>query len=205
MANQRGRPMTARPRILQTACELFLKHGLDVSLDAIAAEAGSSRPTLYSHFPGGKDALLLESFSYLNTKMQPPLRQLLQDKQHDLPALLLGFARVVQAHFYSAENIRFQRLLIQVLVQKPELYAVIEQRPTGQVLTVLVEILSTQHARGVLTLTDPEVQARLFLGSVMGYPLPSALISQQALDPAQLEPLANSAVTTFLSAWHYHS
>ena len=44
MGNQRGRPMKARPRILQTARELFLSHGLDVSLDTIAAEAGTTRP-----------------------------------------------------------------------------------------------------------------------------------------------------------------
>lgn len=72
MVNQRGRPMKARPRILQTARELFLQHGLDVSLDTIAAEAGTTRPTLYSHFPGGKDALLLETFAFLNDTMQPP-------------------------------------------------------------------------------------------------------------------------------------
>lgn len=52
MVNQRGRPTKSRPRILQTACELFLKHGIDVSLDTIASEAGTTRPTLYSHFPG---------------------------------------------------------------------------------------------------------------------------------------------------------
>ena len=120
MVNQRGRPMKARPRILQTARELFLQHGLDVSLDTIAAEAGTTRPTLYSHFPGGKDALLLETFAFLNDTMQPPLRQLLQERQQDFPALLHGFANVVQQHFYAPENIHFQRLLIQVLVQKPE-------------------------------------------------------------------------------------
>ena len=96
MGNQRGRPMKARPRILQTARALFVQHGLDVSLDTIAAEAGTTRPTLYSHFPGGKDALLLETFAFLNDAMQPPLQQLLQDSQQDLPALLRGFARVVQ-------------------------------------------------------------------------------------------------------------
>lgn len=75
MGNQRGRPMKARPRILQTARALFLQHGLDVSLDTIAAEAGTTRPTLYSHFPGGKDALLLETFAFLNDAMQPPLQR----------------------------------------------------------------------------------------------------------------------------------
>lgn len=203
MANQRGRPMKARPRILQTARELFLQHGLDVSLDTIAAEAGTSRPTLYSHFPGGKDALLLETFEFLNDKMQPPLRQLLQESQQDLPALLRGFAKVVQQHFYTPENIHFQRLLIQVLVQKPELYLTLEQRPSGRVLRALSEILTQKRDQGLLNISDPNLQATAFLGAIMGYLLPGALIAQKAVEPEKLDQLAECAINVFLSAWEY--
>ncbi|MBA7933874.1 TetR/AcrR family transcriptional regulator [Klebsiella sp. RHBSTW-00215] len=203
MANQRGRPMKARPRILQTARELFLQHGLDVSLDTIAAEAGTSRPTLYSHFPGGKDALLLETFEFLNDKMQPPLRQLLQESQQDLPALLRGFAKVVQQHFYTPENIHFQRLLIQVLVQKPELYLTLEQRPSGRVLQALSEILTQKRDQGLLNISDPNLQATAFLGAIMGYLLPGALIAQKAVEPEKLDQLAECAINVFLSAWEY--
>ncbi|WEJ91276.1 MAG: TetR/AcrR family transcriptional regulator [Klebsiella huaxiensis] len=203
MANQRGRPMKARPRILQTARELFLQHGLDVSLDTIAAEAGTSRPTLYSHFPGGKDALLLETFEFLNDKMQPPLRQLLQESQQDLPALLRGFAKVVQQHFYTPENIHFQRLLIQVLVQKPELYLTLEQRPSGRVLQALSEILTQKRDQGLLNISDPNLQATAFLGAIMGYLLPGALIAQKAVEPEKLDQLAECAISVFLSAWEY--
>ncbi|AEG98721.1 TPA: TetR/AcrR family transcriptional regulator [Klebsiella aerogenes] len=203
MVNQRGRPMKARPRILQTARELFLQHGLDVSLDTIAAEAGATRPTLYSHFPGGKDALLLETFAFLNDTMQPPLRQLLQERQQDFPALLHGFANVVQQHFYAPENIHFQRLLIQVLVQKPELYVTLEQRPSGRVLQALSEILAQKRDEGLLTINDPELQATAFLGAIMGYPLPGALIAQKAIDPKRLEQLADCAIEGFLKAWGY--
>ncbi|CAM3300530.1 HTH-type transcriptional regulator SrpR [Klebsiella spallanzanii] len=205
MANQRGRPMKARPRILQTARKLFLQHGLDVSLDTIAAEAGTTRPTLYSHFPGGKDALLLETFEYLNDKMQPPLRQLLQESQQDLPALLRGFASVVQQHFYAPENIHFQRLLIQVLVQKPELYVTLEQRPSGRVLQALSEILAQKQAEGLLTISDPELQATAFLGAIMGYLLPGALIAQKTVAPEKLDQLAECAIAVFLTAWGYKS
>lgn len=203
MANQRGRPMKARPRILQTARELFLQHGLDVSLDTIAAEAGTSRPTLYSHFPGGKDALLLETFEFLNDKMQPPLRQLLQESQQDLPALLRGFAKVVQQHFYTPENIHFQRLLIQVLVQKPDLYLTLEQRPSGRVLQALSEILTQKRDQGLLNMSDPNLQATAFLGAVMGYLLPGALIAQKAVESEKLDQLAECAISVFLSAWKY--
>lgn len=102
-----------------------------MSLDTIAAEAGTSRPTLYSHFPGGKDALLLETFAFLNDTMQPPLRQLLQERQQDFPALLRGFAKVVQAHFYAPENIHFQRLLIRCWCKSPNSTSRSNSAPQG--------------------------------------------------------------------------
>lgn len=135
--------------------------------------------------------------------MQPPLQQLLQDSQQDLPALLRGFAKVVQQHFYAPENIHFQRLLIQVLVQKPELYVTLEQRPSGRVLQALSDILAKKRDQGQLTLSDPQLQATAFLGAIMGYPLPGALIAQNALAAETLEPLAECAISVFLTAWGY--
>lgn len=119
MGNQRGRPMKARPRILQTARALFLQHGLDVSLDTIAAEAGTTRPTLYSHFPGGKDALLLETFAFLNDAMQPPLQQLLQDSQQDLPALLRGLRKWCNNTFMRRRIFTFNACLSRCWCRSP--------------------------------------------------------------------------------------
>ncbi|KNE87313.1 hypothetical protein PSTG_19305, partial [Puccinia striiformis f. sp. tritici PST-78] len=73
---QPGRPMKAKPRILAAASELFLTQGLDISLDVIATEAGTTRQTLYNHFPG-KDALVLETFNYMKDMMQPPINAIL--------------------------------------------------------------------------------------------------------------------------------
>jgi hypothetical protein len=112
----------------------------------------------------------------------------------------LAFAKVVQQHFYAPENIHFQRLLIQVLVQKPELYITLEQRPSGRVLQALSDILAQKQDEGLLTLSDPQLQATAFLGAIMGYPLPGALIAQNALAQKRLQ-LAECAISVFLTAW----
>jgi len=53
----RGRP---RDRIVDTACDLFRKHGLrGIGVDAIAEAAGTNKMTLYRHF-GSKDVLIVE-------------------------------------------------------------------------------------------------------------------------------------------------
>ncbi|MDW5498316.1 TetR/AcrR family transcriptional regulator [Pseudomonas lundensis] len=199
---QPGRPMKAKPRILATASELFLTQGLDISLDVIATEAGTTRQTLYNHFPG-KDALVLETFGYMKEMMQPPLNAILAENTQDLPALLMRFAAVVQDHFFQSKNIHFQRLLIQLLQQRPELYATLQQQESGRVLQGLVTLLQQAQQRQQLLLGNVELQAQVFLGAVMGYSLPAALLSDELPDKAHLQRLATATVAIFLRAWSY--
>ncbi|WP_313082675.1 TetR/AcrR family transcriptional regulator [Atlantibacter sp.] len=203
MNKPQGRPMKARPRILEAARDLFLKHGMDVSLHTIAEKANTTRPTLYSHFPGGKDQLLVETFSLLNDRLQPTLQQLLKEKKNELPALLLGIARMLQDYFFSAENIHFQRLLIQVLVQRPEIFSSLANRSTGRIRDTLAHVLGEHHAKKEIELDDPHLQSTAFLGAIMGYALPAALIDEAPVDPVWLDKLAQSSVETFLKAWRY--
>ena len=54
---------SARERIVDTAYQLFSRHGIRaVGVDTIAAEAGVAKMTLYRHFPS-KDDLVLEFLS----------------------------------------------------------------------------------------------------------------------------------------------
>lgn len=199
---QPGRPMKAKPRILATASELFLTQGLDISLDLIATEAGTTRQTLYNHFPG-KDVLVLETFSYMKEMMQPPLNTLLAGDTQDLSPVLTRFAAVVQDHFFQSKNIQFQRLLIQLLQQRPELYATLQRQESGLVLQGLVTLLRQAEQRGQLRLGDVGLQAQAFLGAVMGYLLPAALLSDELPDKTHLQQLATVTVAIFLRAWGY--
>lgn len=203
MNKSAGRPAKARPRILEAARDLFLDQGLDVSLQAIAEKANTTRPTLYSHFPGGKDQLLVETFGLINDRLHPPLQQLLNDKRHDLPALLLGVARMMQDYFFSPTNIHFHRLLIQVLVQRPEIFSVLSLRPAGRIRDTLAQVLSTFSDDGIIQLGDPVLQSTAFLGAIMGYPLPGVIIGQTTADKDMLNALAQAAVDIFLKAWRY--
>ena len=67
-----GTPAVASPRgkarqahLLAVACEHFLAHGYDgASMDAIVAEAGGSKATLYRHF-GSKQVLFVSCVGHL--------------------------------------------------------------------------------------------------------------------------------------------
>jgi len=200
---QPGRPMTVRPRILETASEMFLEQGLDISLDAIASEAGTTRQTLYNHFPS-KDALVLETFKDLIEKMQPPLNAIMAGDTQDLSSVLMRFASVVQDHFFQLRNIHFQRLLIQLLQQRPELYETLRSRNAGQVLSTMTSLLKQAKARGQISdCEDEELQGAAFLGAIMGYPLPAAWVADRVWSPERLHQLAAISTAAFLRAWGY--
>ena len=199
---QPGRPMKAKPRILAAASELFLTQGLDISLDVIATEAGTTRQTLYNHFPG-KDALVLETFNYMKDMMHPPINAILAGDTQDLHLVLMRFATVVQEHFFQTKNIHFHRLLIQLLQQRPELYATLQQRDSGRVLQGLVTLLQQAQQRGAIEVKNVELQAKAFLGAVMGYPLPAALLTDDIPNKAHLHVLATTTIDLFLRAWGY--
>ena len=64
----RSKPMATRDRILETVDRLFYRRGLQaVGVDAIVAELGISKKTLYRHFPS-KDDLIV---AYLKGRFRP--------------------------------------------------------------------------------------------------------------------------------------
>src|SRR5438132_1567068 len=65
------KPLPARPaeRILAAADKLFYSHGIRaIGVDAVAAEAGVSKRTLYNHYPS-KDELIA---AYLTARLRHP-------------------------------------------------------------------------------------------------------------------------------------
>ena len=109
-----GRPkdMNKRASILDAAKKMFTQHGFDgVSMDQIAAEAGVSKLTVYSHF-GDKDALFFEAVRAKCEELLPPelfMADLLQDP---LRAQLTGIARAFFALITSDEALSMHRMML---------------------------------------------------------------------------------------------
>ncbi len=197
-----GRPSRIRPTILAAARALFLEHGLEVRLEAIAAKAGTNRQTLYNHFPT-KTALLIEVFDHLKTEMEVPFVEQHELKNKRLDQLLLEIGQAVQNHFYNIDVIRLQRLLIIALVEMKEILPKIQQRTQGNIKRSLTDILATAHNAGIVKIDQPEEATKAFLGAVMGYAYPATLISGNIPTPQELQQLNEEVCRTFLKAWQY--
>uniref|UniRef100_UPI002FD8FA69 TetR/AcrR family transcriptional regulator n=2 Tax=Moraxellaceae TaxID=468 RepID=UPI002FD8FA69 len=173
LKKSRGRPSKARPNIILAAREQFLEHGLDVSLDKIAIKAGTTRQTLYNHFPT-KTALLIEIFENFKAEMETPF-----DEKNNLneimmlEQLLIQIGQTVQNHFYNTNVIRLQRLIIIALVEMPEILEQVQQRTYGSIKKSMINILETANNAGIIKISNSEAAAKAFLGAVMGYAYPA--------------------------------
>ncbi len=197
-----GRPSRIRPTIIAAARELFLEHGLEVRLEAVATKAATNRQTLYNHFPT-KTALLIEVFDHLKAEMEAPFIEQHELKNKRLDQLLLEIGQSVQNHFYHIDVIRLQRLLIIALVEMKEILPKIQQRTQGNIKRSLTDILATAHNAGIVKIDQPEEATKAFLGAVMGYTYPATLISGNIPTPEELKQLNEEVCRTFLKAWQY--
>ncbi len=197
-----GRPSRIRPTIVAAARELFLEHGLEVRLEAIATKAGTNRQTLYNHFPT-KTALLIEVFDHLKTEMEAPFIEQHEVNNKRLDQRLLDIGQAVQNHFYNIDVIRLQRLLIIALVEMKEILPKIQTRTQGNIKRSLSHILETAHNAGVIQVEHPDEAAKAFLGAVMGYAYPETLLGGAVPTPEELKKLNEETCTMFLKAWQY--
>nr|WP_318781311.1 TetR/AcrR family transcriptional regulator [Amazonocrinis nigriterrae] len=182
---------TSKPeQILQGAMHEFLLHGYaDTSMDRVAATAGVSKQTLYSHFRDkeGLFTALIEqivserfeflfSFELLQGEPKVVLRQLattflnqiLNDQRY------LSFIRLV-----FAESGRF-----------PNLAQAFVRNGFGLGIQTLTQYLASHPELGI---SDPEATARIFAGSVMSY-----VITMEVLHGKQVMPMASDRLINSL-------
>ena len=101
-AQNRGRPRDekARVAILDTAAELLLERGLEqVTMDAIARQAGVSKATIYRWWPT-KESLALDAV-YRQWSAAQPEPHLTGSVRDDLVALLGAWSRLATSRPYG--------------------------------------------------------------------------------------------------------
>ncbi|MFF4749332.1 TetR/AcrR family transcriptional regulator [Streptomyces sp. NPDC002514] len=80
----------ARDRIISTAARLFRERGVTgTGVLTVLAEAQAPRGSLYHHFPGGKDQLVVAALRYESDRVTGQLRALLAEDVDESTALTL--------------------------------------------------------------------------------------------------------------------
>lgn len=168
-SNGPGRPKdpAKRQAILEAAKELFVRNGYDgSSMEAIAAEAGVSKLTVYSHFTD-KETLFAEA---VRAKCAERMPELFAEPPADAPleSLLLPLARGFNQLINSPEAIALSRLMIAQGGQNPHLSQLFFDAGPQRVLDQMERLLEQARQQGKLEMESPRRAAEHFLMLVQG-------------------------------------
>lgn len=167
--NGPGRPkdLAKRQAILDAAKILFLSHGYaNTSMDAVAAEAGVSKLTVYSHF-NDKETLFSAAVMAKCEEQLPPLF-------FELPAgiavekVLLNIARGFHQLINSDESVNLHRLIMALGSQDPKLSLIFFEAGPQRMVQGMERLLTQIHDSGALSIDLPRNAAEHFFCLIKG-------------------------------------
>lgn len=161
----RGRPKdpAKREAILDAAQTLFLSQGFSgTSMDAVAAEAGVSKLTVYSHF--SDKATLFTTAVEAKCEEWMPFPMFSLDHADELPVVLERIGRAFMELVNSDEAISLERLLSSLAGQDPEMANLFYEVGPERTLKEMERLLNKARDLGLLAVNDVAVAAQLFFG-----------------------------------------
>jgi TetR/AcrR family transcriptional repressor of mexJK operon len=191
--------------ILDAATTLFLRHGYaGTSMDEIAALAGVSKQTVYTHFADKErlfSDLVLRNTDRVD-EFVDTLPRLLPDGD-ELEKDLRSLARRYITTVIQTRVLQLRRLVIAEGSQFPDLARTYYERVPERVLVALGSHLQRLAERGLLRLEDPQLAANHFAGLILWMPLDRAMFrrDEESLTTEELKRLADAGVRVFLAAY----
>jgi len=202
-----GRPkdLGKRAAILEAAKRMFTRSGFEgASMDQIAAEAGVSKLTVYSHF-GDKEALFGAAVeSHCETQLPPSLFE--PAPATALRERLLTIARAFFAMISSPEAIAGHRMLCTPQLAGSPLSELFWEAGPHRVQTSFAALLERRVAAGDLDIDtrDPDAihrAAAQFFTLLKGEPHAMLVFGCRAGKPADIEAHLVASVDLFLRAY----
>ncbi|MBL9051177.1 MAG: TetR/AcrR family transcriptional regulator [Tabrizicola sp.] len=186
-------------QILDAALKVFAAQGYSgTTMDAVAAEAGVTKPTLYSYFPSkeslfqammlGKRDLMLDVFAHPSAK--------------GMVADLLGFAWAYADTVMRPDMLSLARLIIGEVSRFPEIGRAYQASGPDHLLRGIMRYLEDQREAGRLAFDDAELAAQDLWGLILSAPRTQALYMPDAIpDRRMLERYITNGLSVFLKAY----
>ncbi len=199
---KRGRPkdLSKRAAILEAAQKLFLAGNFErVTMDDIAAMAGVSKLTLYSHF-GEKEALFAESFrSYTLQQLPDTLFEV--EAKMPVREALTRLARQYFATITTHGALRGFCLLSSDKLGETKVSKTLWREGPVRAHLMLEQFLKARVASGELELRDPLAAAGHFLSLVRGRFHPEIAFNLTEYSAEQIDAHVLDAVDCFCRAY----
>lgn len=190
--------------IREAAATLFLERGYQgTSMDDIAARAGVSKQTIYTHFPN-KEVLFQDLVLGNAGRVETFIAELQRtfDQSTDLATELRGVARLHTRFVIRPEVLRLRRLVIGEAGRFPGLARRYYELVPERVYQALADQFQRLADRGLLSINDATLAAHHFAWLALGTPMDAAMFDEDRLpEPAELDRLADAAAAIFLAAY----
>ena len=198
---QRGRPRDPEVvrRILEAAQRHFNEHGLErASVDAIAADAGVSKTTVYNNF-GSKERLFQAVVRDRTAAVAGVPGAGALDPGEPQKALLAIGARFLA--LARGDALGAMRSIYGVAGAQPEVCRAFYKEGPERVNGELASYLRRAHAAGTLKVRNPLQAADLFLSMFLGSGHIRGLLKLETPDSRENRALLREAVRVFMAAY----
>jgi AcrR family transcriptional regulator len=200
---QRGN-YNKRCKIIAAATKVFCRDGFTgTSIDAVAAEAGVSRQTIYNQMID-KETLFAEVVRGITERSSAVMVGTLAtfpDKPSNIEAELIEFAvRLTRNCICDDDAVVMRKLIENEGRRYPELFATWRDYGPGKNWPAIAARFTRLARAGEIHLDDPELAARQFM-ALIGADLPESPAPGEEISDAALRRAATNAVKTFMRAF----
>ncbi|MEY3307317.1 MAG: hypothetical protein RLZZ413_1355 [Pseudomonadota bacterium] len=185
--------------ILEAALKVFAATGYTgTKMDAVAAEAGVTKPTLYSYFPSKESlfqAMMLGKRDQMLDVFEHP-------SQQGMVADLLVFAWAYADTVMRPEMLSLARLIIGEVQRFPEIGRAYQASGPDHLMRGIMRYLESQRRAGRLDFEDAELAAQDLWGLILSAPRTQALYMPDAQpDRTTLRRYIVNGLRVFLKAY----
>jgi TetR/AcrR family transcriptional repressor of mexJK operon len=204
---RRGRPRSAAKRhaILAAATDVFLRQGYEAAtLDAVAAAAGVSKQTIYSHFTD-KQTLFVAVVDAARSSTGDPaimgLRWRLDPA--DVRGSLTAFGEALLATTLTAEVAALRRIMIAELHRRPALRDLWDSGAPNATAAHLATEVATLDAQGVLSIPSVPVAVEQYFSLLVHPAHMRSLYGVTPLTASARRDIAAAAADMFVRAYEH--
>ncbi|MDJ1137474.1 TetR/AcrR family transcriptional regulator [Streptomyces iconiensis] len=200
---ERGR-LDKRRAIVEAALRVFSQVGYaQASVDAIAAEAGVAKPTIYNHL-GSKENLFRHVMTEMAARDNGKALEALEffpTGPADLRTSLEAVARKLVDCYRDEQSEAVRRLLYAEVVRFPDLFDAVQASGPDQFIEALAGRLARLANAGLLSLKDPVRAAHQFIALVYDELPRMSAYGTRSLGQTEVDKVVADGVDTFLRAF----
>ncbi len=191
--------LTRERQILAAALKIFAAMGYSgTTMDAVATQAGVTKPTLYSYFPSKESlfqAMMLGQRDLMLDVFDHPGRK-------GMVADIVNFAWTYADTVMRPEMLSLARLIIGEVGRFPEIGRAYQASGPDHLLRGIMRYLESQRTAGRLAFDDAELAAQDLWGLILSAPRTQALYMPDAVPDRQtLSRYITNGLRVFLKAY----